>query len=168
MYNKISNSWKIFKENVLLIYRVRHIKCYRAIALKLLIISKNVSDKSLSVREGGHTGRCYRHYATLWQNPRKINRVMLDLAIEVVKLQSRLVLSTFRHKSHSSLVLNTEHNRVVHRRVAFTCSCKHARARLPLIEAVRFAKTSRKLAQSSDLQKNMDQWRDRRQCRTNN
>ena len=28
------------------VYRVRHIKCYRAIALKLLIISKNVSDKS--------------------------------------------------------------------------------------------------------------------------
>ena len=33
----------------------RHIKCYRAIALKLLIISKNVSDKSFSVREGRHT-----------------------------------------------------------------------------------------------------------------
>ena len=30
-------------------------KCYRAIALKLLIISKNVSDKSFSVREGRHT-----------------------------------------------------------------------------------------------------------------
>ena len=29
--------------------------CYRAIALKLLIISKNVSDKSLSVPEGRHT-----------------------------------------------------------------------------------------------------------------
>ena len=37
------------------IYRVRHIKSYRAIALKLLIISKNVSDKSFSVREGRHT-----------------------------------------------------------------------------------------------------------------
>ena len=35
-----------------MIYRVRHIKCYRGIALKLLIISKNVSDKSFSVREG--------------------------------------------------------------------------------------------------------------------
>ena len=32
-----------------------HIKCYRAIALKLLIISKNVSDKSFSDREGRHT-----------------------------------------------------------------------------------------------------------------
>ena len=30
------------------IYRVRHIKCYRAIALKLLIISKNVSDISFT------------------------------------------------------------------------------------------------------------------------
>ena len=37
------------------IYRVRHIKCYRGIALKPLIISKNVSDKSFSVREGRHT-----------------------------------------------------------------------------------------------------------------
>ena len=37
------------------IYRVRHIKCYREIALKLLIISENVSDKSFSVREGRHT-----------------------------------------------------------------------------------------------------------------
>ena len=37
------------------VYRVRHIKCYRAIALNLLIISKNVSDKSFIVREGRHT-----------------------------------------------------------------------------------------------------------------
>ena len=36
-------------------YRVRHTKCYRAIALKLLIISKNVSNKSFSVQEGRHT-----------------------------------------------------------------------------------------------------------------
>ena len=41
------------------LYRVRHMKCYRAIALKLLIISKNVSDKSFSVREGRHTGPPY-------------------------------------------------------------------------------------------------------------
>ena len=41
------------------IYRVRHIKGYRAIALKLLIISKNVSEKSFSVREGRHTGPPY-------------------------------------------------------------------------------------------------------------
>ena len=34
---------------------MRHKKCYRAIALKLLVISKNVSDKSFSVREGRHT-----------------------------------------------------------------------------------------------------------------
>ena len=45
--------------NRMYIYRVRHIKCYRAIALKLLIISKNVSDKSFSVREGHHTGPPY-------------------------------------------------------------------------------------------------------------
>ena len=38
---------------------------------------------------------------------------MLDLANEVAKLQGRLFLSTFRQKSHSSLVLNTEHNGVV-------------------------------------------------------
>ena len=38
---------------------MRHIKCYRAIALKLLIISKNVSDKSFNVREGRHTGSRY-------------------------------------------------------------------------------------------------------------
>ena len=40
-------------------YSVRHIKYYKAIALKLLIISKNVLDKSLSVREGRHTGPPY-------------------------------------------------------------------------------------------------------------
>ena len=44
-----------------MIYRVRNIKCYRAIALKLLIISKNVSDKSFGVREGRHTGPPYLH-----------------------------------------------------------------------------------------------------------
>ena len=33
--------------------------CYRWIALKLLIISKNVLDKSFSVREGHHTGPPY-------------------------------------------------------------------------------------------------------------
>ena len=37
-------------------YRMWPITCYRAIALKLLIISKNVSDKSFSVSEGRHTG----------------------------------------------------------------------------------------------------------------
>ena len=41
------------------VYRVRHIKCYRAIALKLLIISKNISDKSFSVQEGRHIGPPY-------------------------------------------------------------------------------------------------------------
>ena len=40
------------------IYTV-YIMCYRAISLKLLIISKNVSDKSFSVREGRHTGPTY-------------------------------------------------------------------------------------------------------------
>ena len=38
---------------------MRHVKCYRAIALKLLIISKIVSDKSFSVREGRNTGGPY-------------------------------------------------------------------------------------------------------------
>ena len=38
---------------------MRHRKCYGAIALKLLIISKNVSDKSFSVRKGRHTGLPY-------------------------------------------------------------------------------------------------------------
>ena len=41
------------------IYRERHIKCYRAIVLKLLIVSKNVSDISFSVRESRHTGPPY-------------------------------------------------------------------------------------------------------------
>ena len=71
----------------------------------------------------------------------KSNLVMLDLANKVAKLQGRLVLSTYCQKSHSSLVLNTEHNEVVHRRVASTCSCEHARARLLSIEAVRFAES---------------------------
>ena len=83
------------------------------------------------------------------QNPIKSNLVMLDLANKVAKLQGRLVLSTFRQKSHSSLVLNTEHYGVVHRRVASTCSCEHESVRLPLIETVRFAESLRKLAQSS-------------------
>ena len=61
-----------------------------------------------------------------------------------------------------------DHNGVVHRRVVSTFSCEHARPRLPLIEAVRFAESLRILAQSSDLPKNMDQRRDHRQCRTNN
>ena len=82
---------------------------------------------------------------------------MLDLANEVGKIQGRLVLSTFCQKSHSSFVLTTEENGVVDRRVASTCSSEHARARLPLIEAVRFAESLCKLAQSSDLQSNMDQ-----------
>ena len=69
---------------------------------------------------------------------------MLDLASEVAKLH--IITSTFRQKSHLSLVLNTEQKGVVHRRVASTCSCKHARARLPLIETVRFAESLRKLA----------------------
>ena len=38
---------------------MRHTKCYRAIELKLLIVSKNVSDKSFSVRKGRHTGPTY-------------------------------------------------------------------------------------------------------------
>ena len=82
---------------------------------------------------------------------------MLDLANEVTKLQGRLVLFTFRQKFHSSLVFNTEHNGVVHRRVASTCSCEHARACLPLIVAVTFAESLRKLAESIELQKNIDQ-----------
>ena len=32
-----------------------YIRCYRAIALILLIISKNVSDRSFNNREGRHT-----------------------------------------------------------------------------------------------------------------
>ena len=78
---------------------------------------------------------------------------MLVLENEVAKLQGHFILSIFRQKSHLSLVLNTEHNGVMHCRVASTCSYEHARARLPLIEAVRFAESLRKLAQSSDLLK---------------
>ena len=53
------------------IYRVRHIKCYRAIALKLLIISKNVSDKSFSIREGHHTLPHYFFYRGLLGLPKE-------------------------------------------------------------------------------------------------
>ena len=49
----------MFWFNMYNVYRVKHIKCYRAIALKLLIISKKFSDKSFSVREGRHTGPPY-------------------------------------------------------------------------------------------------------------
>ena len=49
--NYLNKTWFIGGE----IYTVRHIKCYRAIEFKLLTISKNVSDKSFSVREGRHT-----------------------------------------------------------------------------------------------------------------
>ena len=73
---------------------------------------------------------------------------MFDLGNEVAKLQGQLALSTFRQKSHSSFDLNTEHNGVANCRVATTCSCEHARARLLLIEAVRFAESLRKLSQS--------------------
>ena len=72
---------------------------------------------------------------------------MSDLANEVAKLQGHLVLSTSRQKFHSSLVLNKKHNGVVRRRVASTCSCEHARARLLSIEAVRFAKSLYELVQ---------------------
>ena len=41
------------------IYSVRHIKCYIEIAVKPLIISKNVSGGSFSVREGLHRGTPY-------------------------------------------------------------------------------------------------------------
>ena len=107
-------------------------------------------------------GECCKHYRHAQ------DLVKLDLANEVAKLQGHLVLSNFRRKSHSSLVINTEHNGVVHRRVTSTCSYEHARARRPLIEAVRLAENLRKLAQSSNLHENMDQWRDRRQRRNNN
>ena len=78
---------------------------------------------------------------------------MLDLVNEVAKLQGRLVLSTFRLKFHSSLVLKTENNGAVPRLVASVCSCEHARARLPLIEAIRFAESLRKLAQPATFKK---------------
>ena len=45
-----------------------HIKCCRSIALKLLIISNNVSDKSFSVREGHHTGLPYFLSVHYWAN----------------------------------------------------------------------------------------------------
>ena len=57
---------------------------------------------------------------------------------------------------------------MVHRRVASACLCEHTGARVPLIEGVRVAESLRKLTQSSDPQKNMDQLRGRRKCRTNN
>ena len=38
---------------------MKQINCYRSIALKLLIISKTISDKSFSVLEGCYTGLPY-------------------------------------------------------------------------------------------------------------
>ena len=63
------------------LYRVRHIKCYRAIALKLLIRSKNVSDKSFSDREGRHTGPPsffyrWRRWSYVKVNSTFLNRTM--------------------------------------------------------------------------------------------
>ena len=49
----------MIRRKCIALYRVRHIKCYRAIALKLFIISKNISEKSFSVREVRHTGPPY-------------------------------------------------------------------------------------------------------------
>ena len=60
------------------IYRVRHIKCYRAIALKLLIISKNVSDKSFSVREGRNTGPPHFFYRRRRWSYVKVNSTILN------------------------------------------------------------------------------------------
>ena len=54
------------------------IKCYRAIALKLLIISKNVSDKSFSVREGRHTGPPYCFYRWRRWSYVKVNSTFLN------------------------------------------------------------------------------------------
>ena len=59
-------------------YRVRHIKCYRGIALKLLIISKNVSDKSFSVREGRHTRLPYFFYRWRRWSYVKVNSNLLN------------------------------------------------------------------------------------------
>ena len=67
-------------------------------------------------------------------------------------LTKSLVLSILRQKFHSSLVLNTEYNGVVHRRVASTCSCEHSRAcfhisrvriflRMQLLKLTRFRKS---------------------------
>ena len=78
---------------------------------------------------------------------------MLDLTNEVARLQGHLFLSTFHQKSYSLLALNTEHNGVVQRRVACTCSCERARARLPLIEGVCFAESWRKLPSQTTFKK---------------
>ena len=86
--------------------------------------------------------------------------VILDhpifLSVGALKLRQGQ-LHCFRQKSHLLLVLNAEHDGVVHRRVAPTCSCAREGARVLLIEAVRFAESLCKLAQSSNLQTNMDQ-----------
>ena len=71
----------------------------------------------------------------------------------------QLIIRLVRHLNFPSQLtpVNTEHNGVSHRRVASTYSSEHAMARLPLIDAVRFAESLRKIAQSSYPQKNMDQ-----------
>ena len=69
--NIFSTKWWVGKRNhgwnlgtqvytiILYIIQGEHIKYCRAIALKLLIISKNSSDKNFSVWEGRHTGPSY-------------------------------------------------------------------------------------------------------------
>ena len=97
---QFSNTLFLHMENHFLlssIYRVRHIKCYRAIALKLLIISKNVSEKSFRVREGRHTGPTYFYIdggaeATSRSTPIfKILRQFSDLQNKVILVIEKII-----------------------------------------------------------------------------
>ena len=89
------------------LYRVRHIKCYRAIALKLLIISKNVSDKSFSVREGRHTGPRYffywwRRWSYVKVNSPLLNGTMHFFSMTLLPILRRIQRPTTQgHSSHT-------------------------------------------------------------------
>ena len=117
------------------IYSVRHIKCYRAISLKLLIISKNVSDKSFSVREGRHTGPLHFfggggeatsrstplfkmepcisfrwHYYPFWDEFSDLQHkvILITQSIKIVKISKHIGIITFKGSTNLGLGLPTE------------------------------------------------------------
>ena len=89
------------------IYRVGHIKCYRAITLRLLIISKNVSDKIFSVREGHHTGTPYffyrwRRWSYVKVNSAFLNGTMYFFSMTLLPILRRIHRPTRQgHSSHA-------------------------------------------------------------------
>ena len=75
----------------------RHVNCYRAIALKLLIISKDVSDKSFSVRECCHTRPPYFFSMTLLPILRQIQRPSTQGHSSHAKYKNSRKIETYRN-----------------------------------------------------------------------